>query len=299
MKLFSKIFGDNEREVRKYMPVVERVNALEPAFEALSDDELRAKTDEFRQRLVDGEHLDDLLPEAFAAVREAAKRRVGQRPYDVQVVGAVVLHQGKISELKTGEGKTLTATLPLYLNALEGKGAHLVTVNDYLAKRDAQWYGPVFDALGLSVGVLQHEEAFLYSPEKQSDTQNMEYLRPISRRNAYYADVTYGTNHEFGFDFLRDNMAVALDATVQRELHYAIVDEVDNILIDEARTPLIISGPAEDSAAMYQRFAQMAPNLVVERDYTIDEKARAVLLTEEGIERLEKLLNINNIYAPE
>ncbi|TAK61249.1 MAG: preprotein translocase subunit SecA [Dehalococcoidia bacterium] len=299
MKLFSKIFGDNEREVRKYMPVVERVNALEPAFEALSDDELRAKTDEFRQRLADGEHIDDLLPEAFAAVREAAKRRVGQRPYDVQVVGAVVLHQGKIAELKTGEGKTLTATLPLYLNALEGKGAHLVTVNDYLAKRDAQWYGPVFDALGLSVGVLQHEEAFLFSPEKQSDTQNMEYLKPCGRREAYYADITYGTNHEFGFDYLRDNMAVSLEATVQRELHYAIVDEVDNILIDEARTPLIISGPAEDSAAMYQRFAVMAPNLVVERDYTIDEKARAVLLTEEGIERLEKLLNINNIYAPE
>ncbi len=299
MKLFSKIFGDNDREVRKYMPVVERVNALEPEFEALSDDELRAKTDEFRQSLADGERLDDLLPEAFAAVREAAKRRVGQRPYDVQVVGAVVLHQGKISELKTGEGKTLTATLPLYLNALEGKGAHLVTVNDYLAKRDAQWYGPVFDALGLSVGVLQHEEAFLFSPVKQSDTQNMEFLKPCGRREAYHADITYGTNHEFGFDFLRDNMAVSLDATVQRELHYAIVDEVDNILIDEARTPLIISGPAEDSAAMYQRFAQMAPNLVVERDYTIDEKARAVLLTEEGIERLEKLLGINNIYAPE
>ncbi len=299
MKLFNKIFGDNEREVRRYMPVVERVNALEPEFEALSDEELRAKTDEFRQRLADGEHLDDLLPEAFAAVREAAKRRVGQRHYDVQVIGGVVLHQGKIAELKTGEGKTLTATLPLYLTALEGHGAHLVTVNDYLAKRDAQWYGPVYDALGLSVGVLQHEEAFLYTPEKQSDTQNMEYLRPISRREAYHADITYGTNHEFGFDYLRDNMAVSLDATVQRELHYAIVDEVDNILIDEARTPLIISGPAEDSATMYQRFAVMAPNLVVERDYTIDEKARAVLLTEEGIERLEKLLGINNIYAPE
>ena len=299
MKLLSKIFGDNDREVRRYMPIVERVNALESDFEALSDDELRAKTDEFRERLADGETVDDLLPEAFAAVRESAKRRVGQRPYDVQVIGAVVLHQGKIAELKTGEGKTLTATLPLYLNALEGKGAHLVTVNDYLAKRDAQWYGPVFDGLGLSLGVLQHEEAFLYSPVKQSETQNMEYLKPCGRREAYHADITYGTNHEFGFDYLRDNMAVALDATVQRELHFAIVDEVDNILVDEARTPLIISGPAEDSAAMYQRFAQLAPSLIVERDYTIDEKARAVLLTEEGIERLEKLLNINNIYAPE
>ena len=299
MKFLSRIFGDNEREIRKYTPVVEEVNALEPGFEALSDDELRAKTDEFRTRLADGETLEDLLPEAFAAVREAAKRHVGQRHYDVQIIGGVVLHQGKISELKTGEGKTLTATLPLYLNALEGKGAHLVTVNDYLAKRDAQWYGPVYDALGLSVGVLQHEEAFLYSAEKQSDIENMEHLRPCSRREAYYADITYGTNHEFGFDYLRDNMAVSLDAAVQRELHYAIVDEVDNILIDEARTPLIISGPAEDGAAMYQRFARLAPQLAAERDYTIDEKARAVLLTEDGVERLEKLAGVDNIYAPE
>ncbi len=299
MKLLSKIFGDNEREVRKYMPLVERVNAFEPDFEALSDDELRGKTEEFRQRLADGETLDDLLPEAFAAVREAAKRYVGQRPYDVQVVGAIVLHQGKIGELKTGEGKTLTSTMPLYLNALEGRGAHLVTVNDYLAKRDAQWYGPVYDALGLSVGVLQHETAFLLSAEKQSETENMEHLKPCSRREAYYADITYGTNHEFGFDYLRDNMAVSLDACVQRERRYAIVDEVDNILIDEARTPLIISGPAEDSAERYRLFARLAPQLVAEDDYTVDEKARAVLLTEEGVEKIEKLLKIDNIYAPE
>ncbi len=299
MKLLSKIFGDNDREVRRYMPAVEQVNALEPEFEALSDEELRAKTDEFRARLPDGETVDDLLPEAFAAVREAAKRRVGQRHYDVQIIGGVVLHQGRIAELKTGEGKTLTSTLALYLNALEGKGAHLVTVNDYLAKRDAQWYGPVYDALGLSIGVLQHEEAFLFSPDKQSDTENMEYLKPCSRREAYYADLTYGTNHEFGFDYLRDNMAVTLDGAVQRELHYAIVDEVDNILIDEARTPLIISGPAEDSAARYQTFARLAPRLTVNEDYTIDEKARAVLLTEAGVEKIEKLLGIDNIYAPE
>ena len=299
MKLFSKIFGDNEREVKKYLPLVEQVNALEPDFEALSDEELRAKTDEFRQRIADGETVDDLLPEAFAAVREAARRQVGQRPYDVQLIGALVLHQGKISELKTGEGKTLTATLPLYLNALEGKGAHLITVNDYLAKRDAQWYGPVFDSLGLSLGVLQHEEAFLFATEKQNDIENMEHLKPCSRREAYYADITYGTNHEFGFDYLRDNMAVALDGCVQRELHYAIVDEVDNILIDEARTPLIISGPAEDSAAKYQTFARVAPQLTVEEHYTVDEKQRAVLLTEDGVERLERLLGINNIYAPE
>jgi preprotein translocase subunit SecA len=299
MKLLSRIFGDNEREVRKYMPLVERVNALEPDMEALSDEELRAKTAEFRQRLADGETLDDLLPEAFAAVREAAKRHVSQRPYDVQVIGAIVLHQGRIAELKTGEGKTLTATMPLYLNALEGRGAHLVTVNDYLAKRDAQWYGPVYDALGLSVGVLQHEVAFLYASEKQSETENMEHLKPCSRRDAYYADITYGTNHEFGFDYLRDNMAVSLDATVQRELHYAIVDEVDNILIDEARTPLIISGPAEDSAERYRMFARLAPQLVGETDYTVDEKARAVLLTEDGVEKIERLLKIDNIYAPE
>jgi preprotein translocase subunit SecA len=299
VKLLSRIFGDNDREVRRYMPLVEQINALEPEFEALSDADLRAKTDEFRQRLAGGETVDDLLPEAFAAVREAAKRKVGQRHYDVQLVGGIVLHQGKIAELKTGEGKTLTATLPLYLNALEGRGAHLVTVNDYLAKRDAQWYGPVYDMLGLSVGVLQHEEAFLYSAEKVSDTENMEHIRPCSRREAYHADITYGTNHEFGFDYLRDNMAVSLDATVQRELHYAIVDEVDNILIDEARTPLIISGPAEDSTSRYQLFARLAPQLIAEKDYTVDEKARAVLLTEEGVEKIEKLLKIDNIYAPE
>ncbi|MHB8516605.1 MAG: preprotein translocase subunit SecA [Dehalococcoidia bacterium] len=299
MKLLSKIFGDNDREIRKYWPVVEHINGLEPEFEALSDDELRAKTDEFRQRLADGESLDDLLPEAFAVVREAARRQVGQRPYDVQLVGGIVLHQGKIAELKTGEGKTLSATLPLYLNALEGRGAHLVTVNDYLAKRDAQWYGPVYDTLGLTVGILQHESAFLFSRAKVSDVENMEHLTPVGRRDAYYADITYGTNHEFGFDYLRDNMAVTLDGCVQRETRYAIVDEVDNILIDEARTPLIISGPAEDSTTRYQLFARLAPRLTVDEDYTVDEKARAVLLTEGGVEKIEKLLNIDNIYAPE
>ncbi len=299
MKLLSRVFGDNDREVRRYQPAVDVINGLEPEFEALSDDELRAKTGEFRARLTDGETVDDLLAEAFAVVREAAKRKVGQRHYDVQLVGGIVLHQGKIAELKTGEGKTLTATLPLYLNALEGRGAHLVTVNDYLAKRDAQWYGPVYDALGLTIGVLQHEEAFRYSDAKMSDTPNMEHLAPCGRLDAYGADITYGTNHEFGFDYLRDNMAVSLDACVQRELRYAIVDEVDNILIDEARTPLIISGPAEDSTSRYQLFARLAPRLTIDADFTIDEKARSVLLTEEGIEKMEKLLNIDNIYAPE
>jgi preprotein translocase subunit SecA len=299
MSLLRRLFGGNDREIKRYLPIVDRINALEPEFEALSDGELRAKTEEFRARLAEGESLDDLLPEAFAAVREAAKRKVGQRHYDVQLIGGVVLHEGKIAELKTGEGKTLTATLPLYLNALEGRGAHLVTVNDYLAKRDAQWYGPVYDMLGLSVGVLQHDAAFMYSVEKQSETQNMEHLRPISRREAYTADITYGTNHEFGFDYLRDNMAVSLDATVQRERHYAIVDEVDNILIDEARTPLIISGPAEDSSSTYQTFARLVPRLTQEEDYTIDLKSRSVLLTEGGVEKMERLLNIPNIYSPE
>ncbi len=299
MSFLSKIFGGNEREVKRYLPLVERVNAFEPETEALSDEELAAKTPAFRARIEAGETTDDLLPEAFAVVREAARRRVGQRHYDVQLIGGVVLHQGKIAELKTGEGKTLTATLPLYLMALEGRGAHLVTVNDYLAKRDAQWYGPVFDLLGVTLGVLQHDSAYMYSPEKQSETENMEYLRPCSRREAYYADVTYGTNHEFGFDYLRDNMATSLDGMVQRERHFAIVDEVDNILIDEARTPLIISGPAEDSAAKYQTFSRLVPRLTQDEDYTIDLKSRSVLLTEQGVEKMEKLLGIANIYAPE
>jgi|CXWL01.1.fsa_nt_gi preprotein translocase subunit SecA len=299
MSLLTKIFGSNDREIRKYEPRVEEINALEAAFQALSDEELRAKTDEFKARLAEGASSDDILPEAFATVREAAFRQVGQRHYDVQLIGGMVLQEGKISELKTGEGKTLTATLALYLNALEGKGAHLVTVNDYLAKRDAQWYGPVFDALGLTLGVLQHDEAFHYMKAKQSETENMEHLKPCSRREAYYADITYGTNHEFGFDYLRDNMATSLEATVQREVHYAIVDEVDNILIDEARTPLIISGPAEDSAAMYQKFSRMAPSLTEDEDFTIELKTKAVLLTERGVEKIEKLLNIDNIYSPE
>jgi preprotein translocase subunit SecA len=301
MKLpaIGKLFANDEREVKKYIPTVQRINDLEPEIEALSDADLRAKTDEFKARLADGETLDDLLVEAFAVVREVAKRQVGERHYDVQLMGGIVLHQGKISELKTGEGKTLTSTLSLYLNALEGRGAHLITVNDYLAKRDAQWYGPVFDSLGISLGVLQHDQAFLYSREPVSETQNMEHLVPVSRREAYAADITYGTNHEFGFDYLRDNMSVQLDQTVQRERHFAIVDEVDNILIDEARTPLIISGAAADSTSRYQLFARLAPRLNADEDYTIDLKSRSVLLTENGVEKIEKMLNIDNIYSPE
>ncbi len=300
LKLLAGILGDsNEKELKKLNPIVDAVNDLEPEVQALADDALRAKTDEFRQRLAEGETLDDILPEAFAVAREAIRRTVGERAYDVQLMGAAVLQSGKIAELKTGEGKTLVAAIALYLNALEGRGAHLVTVNDYLAKRDAQWYGRALTRLGLSVGVLQHDASFLVTEEKVSDTLNMERLAPCTRREAYAADVTYGTNHEFGFDYLRDNMATSLDRCVQRELHYAIVDEVDNILIDEARTPLIISGPAQESTDIYYTFARIAPRLQEDQHYTVDLKARAVLLTEEGTAQIEKLLGIQNIYAPE
>jgi preprotein translocase subunit SecA len=299
-KWLKGVLGDtNEREIERLWPIVDQINALEEELQGLSDEQLHAKTDDFRNRLADGELLDGLLPEAFAAVREASRRTTGLRHFDVQLVGGAVLHEGKISEMKTGEGKTLVATLPLYLNALEGRGAHLITVNDYLAKRDAQWMGQIYDALGLSVGVLQHDAAFLYSREKVSDQLNMEHLSPVARREAYHADITYGTNHEFGFDYLRDNMVVEIDRRVQRELHFSIVDEVDNILIDEARTPLIISGPAQEPTQTYVTFARIVPRLTAEVDYTIDEKSRSVAPTEEGVAKVEKWLGVDNIYAPE
>lgn len=301
LKWASKVLvrDANERELKKLRPTVERINALEPEVQALSDDDLRAKTDEFRRRLADGESLDDLLVEAFAVGREAIQRAVGERAFDVQLLGAIVLHQSKMAEMKTGEGKTLVATLPLYLNALEGKGAHLVTVNDYLARRDAQWYGRALHNLGFTIGVLQHDSSYLYTPEKLSDVANMEHLMPAARRQVYHADVTYGTNNEFGFDYLRDNMAVDLAYCVQRELRYAIVDEVDNILIDEARTPLIISGPTAESTQVYHSFARLVPRLARDVDYTVDEKLRAVSLTESGMVKIEQGLGVENIYAPE
>jgi len=300
--LVNKIIGDpNAKEIKRLQPLVDEINAFEPAMQALSDAELRAKTDEFRQRLDGGATLEDLLPEAFAVVREASLRTTGMRHFDVQLIGGIVLHQSKIAEMRTGEGKTLVASLPLYLNALTGRGTHLVTVNDYLAKRDPQYMGPgqIFDFLGLTVGVLQHDAAFLYTPEQVSEQSNMEHLVPVSRRQAYEADILYGTNHEFGFDYLRDNMAMEVAGQVQRPLYFAIVDEVDNILIDEARTPLIISGPTNESTGVYYQFAQIVPVLEPDVDYTVDEKLRAVSLTEEGIEKLEKRLGIKNIYAPE
>ncbi|MGA9350346.1 MAG: SEC-C metal-binding domain-containing protein [Anaerolineae bacterium] len=306
--LLSKVIGDpNERDLNRLRPLVEEINALEPEFEALSNEELRDKTTEFVGRLQAGESLDDpstgsghrLVVEAFAAVREASKRTTVMRHFDVQLMGGMVLHEGKVAEMKTGEGKTLVATLPLYLNALEGKGCHLVTVNDYLAKRDTQWMGPIYHLLGLSVGVIQHESAFLFDPEYLADDERYQHLRPVSRRGAYQADVTYGTNHEFGFDYLRDNMMLDLSQQVQRGFNYAIVDEVDYILIDEARTPLIISGPAEESGANYRRMADLVPRLRREVDYAMEAKDRVVTLTEEGIERMERWLGVDNLYSPE
>ena len=278
----KKLFGDdNENEIRRMEEYVERINALEPAMKKLSDASLAAKTVEFRQRLENGETLELLLPEAFAVVREASLRTTGMRHFDVQLLGGVTLHEGKIAEMKTGEGKTLVATLPVYLNALEGKGVHLVTVNDYLARRDSEWMGQIYRFLGLSVGLIAHGLDF------------------AERKAAYAADITYGTNNEFGFDYLRDNMVIYAEQMVQRPLHYAIVDEVDSILIDEARTPLIISGPGEKSTDLYYVLAKVVPKLREGEDYTIDEKLHTVAPTEAGIAKAERALNVKNLYENE
>jgi len=297
VKWLSSLFDSNEKELRRFQPLVDHINTLEPDFERLSDAELRARADKFKTRLKDGESLDEILPEAYAAVREAAKRTIKQRHFDVQLIGGIVLHQGKIAEMKTGEGKTLVATLPLYLNALSGQGCHLVTVNDYLAKRDCHWMGPIYHALGASVACINAQQAtgqpapsYIYDPGYESEDQKWKFLRPITRRQAYEADVTYGTNNEFGFDYLRDNMVADLSQCVQRPLTYAIVDEVDNILIDEARTPLIISGAAEEAAQKYYAFAQLVSRLSKDADYTIDERTRSIHLTEMGMNKMEKML---------
>ena len=311
--IISKVIGDpNEKELKQLQPLVDAITALEPEIEALSNDDLAAKTDEFRTRLAAGETLDDLLVNAFAVVREASKRTVGLRHYDVQLIGGIVLHQGTIAEMKTGEGKTLVATLPLYLNALEGQGAHLVTPNDYLSKIGVQWMGPIYHLLGLTVSVIQSSAAdpdggsFIFDPDYVSDDERYQNLRPVTRREAYNAHVTYGTNHEFGFDYLRDNMKWDVSELVQRSLHFAIVDEIDNILIDEARTPLIISGPAEAASDYYGTFAAIAPRLrpstseeEPDGDYVLDEKTRVVTLTETGIENVERAVGIDNLYSPE
>src|SRR5438094_1851404 len=297
--LLKKIFGSkNEREIKRMRPLIGQVGALEPAVSRLTDQQLGSKSDEFRKRLAEGAQLDDLLSEAFAVCREMSKRKLKMRHFDVQLIGGMILHEGKIAEMKTGEGKTLVATLALYLNALEGKGAHLVTVNDYLAKRDAQWMGPLYHHLGLSVGIIQHETSFLFDPTYDPEDKRLLYLRPCTRREAYRADITYVYNNEFGFVYHPDNMVSDLDQCVQRELHYAIVDEVDSILIDEARTPLIISGPTEDSTDLYYRIDRIIPGLKRDEHYTIEEKTKTAALTEEGNEKVERALGISNLYDP-
>jgi preprotein translocase subunit SecA len=331
MSILSKIFGDaNKRAVEKIEPLVESISGLESQFERFSLEELKAKTEEFKERINAGETLDDILPEAFAAVREASKRTLGQRHFDVQLVGGVVLHHGKIAEMKTGEGKTLVATLPVYLNAITGKGVHIVTVNDYLSRRDTVWMGQIYNALGLTVGCLNHEASYVYDPSHRQSTKSQipnpkqiqnpndqngedkldkerdttgafkvvhEFLRPVGRREAYEADITYGTNNEFGFDYLRDNMAYDLSQIVQAKGHnYAIVDEVDSILIDEARTPLIISAPDAESTKLYETFSKIVPRLTENEDYNVDEKLKAVSITEKGIEKVESMLGLKNIY---
>ena len=334
MSLLKKLFGDDtQKAVKSLQPLVGEINALEGIIQALSDDELTKRTALFKEQLKEGKSLDDILPEAFAAVREAARRTLGQRHYDVQLMGGIALHQGKISEMMTGEGKTLVATLPAYLNALTGKGVHVVTVNDYLSRRDAVWMGQIYSFLGLSVSVINHDSSFIYDPNhKELDPKRdelgafkvlHEFLRPCTRRQAYEADITYGTNNEFGFDYLRDNIAYTKEDLVQlrrsdlmsevgaptfttpvgvggasgRNYHYAIVDEIDSILIDEARTPLIISAPYADSEDLYGTFARIANTLKEEDDYAVDEKLKAISLTDAGISKAEKTLGIDNIYT--
>jgi preprotein translocase subunit SecA len=295
----AKIIGTkHEREVKTLWKVVEQINSLEPSISDLSDSDLKAKTDEFRKRINDGESLNDILPEAFAVVRETSRRILGMRHFDVQLIGGITLHNGKIAEMKTGEGKTLMATLAVYLNALEGRGSHVITVNDYLAKRDAQWMSPLYHFHGLSLGIIQHDSSFIFDPSYHSEDSRLKYLRPVERQEAYGADITYGTNNEFGFDYLRDNMKYHINDYVQRELNFAIVDEVDSILIDEARTPLIISGPSEESTDKYYKIDKIIPRLKKDEDFTIDEKAKSTILTEEGNIKVEKLLGVGNLYDP-
>jgi len=297
LKWLGGLVDSNEKELKRLQPAVNRISELEPEFERLSDTELRAKTDEFKTRLKNGSSLDELLPEAFAAVREAANRTIGQRHFDVQLMGGIVLHQGKIAEMRTGEGKTLVATLPLYLNSLTGQGCHLATVNDYLARRDPYWMAPIYHALGVSVASIypqqtpdEHTPSCLYDPDFDSGDERWKHFRPISRREAYEADITYGTSSEFGFDYLRDNMVMDLSQCVQHQLNYSIVDEVDNLLIDEARTPLIISAPDVEAGQKYGIFARLVPRLRRDADYEVNEKERRADLTDTGYANVERML---------
>ncbi len=304
----KKILGDGQgKKLKAYYPIVEKINKFEAEIQALSDGDLALKTPYFKEKIKNGESLDAILPEAFAVVREASRRTLGERHFDVQLVGGMILHKGNIAEMRTGEGKTLVATLPAYLNALIGKGVHIITVNDYLSRRDAVWMGQIYSFLGLSIGVLNHEQFFLYDPahkeldEKRDELGSFkvvhEFLRPCSRKDAYNADITYGTNNEYGFDYLRDNIEYAVSDLRQREYNYAIVDEVDSILIDEARTPLIISMPTVDSENLYGTFATIAGNLQRDADYKVDEKFKQITLTDEGISKAERALGVENIYT--
>lgn len=304
----KKIFGDGQgKKLKGYYPIVEKINKFEAEIQALSDSDLANKTSYFKEKINNGESLDSILPEAFSVVREASRRTLGERHFDVQLIGGMILHKGNIAEMRTGEGKTLVATLPAYLNALTGKGVHIVTVNDYLSRRDAVWMGQIYSFLGLSVGILNHDQSFFYDPKhKELDEERdelgafkvvHEFLKPCSRQEAYRADITYGTNNEYGFDYLRDNIEHAVNDIRQREYNYAIVDEVDSILIDEARTPLIISMPTVDSENLYGTFAAIARNLQKDTDYKVDEKFKQITLTDEGISKAEKALGVDNIYT--
>ncbi|MEO7617323.1 MAG: preprotein translocase subunit SecA, partial [Candidatus Saccharibacteria bacterium] len=303
--ILTKILGDpNEREIKRTQGLVDQINAYEEQLAKLTDDELKAQTVKFKAALADGSSLDDILPEAFATVREASKRVLGMRHYDVQMIGGIMLHRGRIAEMRTGEGKTLVATTPTYLNALTGKGVHVVTVNDYLVRRDAGWMAQIYSALGLTTGIIVPDASFgvpayMYDPEftdEEATDPRLAHLRPASRQEAYAADITHGTNNEFGFDFLRDNMVDSVERMVQRELNFAIVDEVDSILIDEARTPLIISAPADEATDQYMRFAHIAKGLKIDEHYTVDEKMKAVSLTDEGVVEIERILGVDNVY---
>ena len=308
MLSLKRLFGDdNEKELKNLRPLVENINKLEEGILSLSDKDLAQKTVDLKTRISEGESLNEVLPEAYATVREAAKRTLGQRHFDAQLMGGIALHNGNIAEMGTGEGKTLVATLPVYLNALSGKGVHVVTVNDYLSRRDAVWMGQVYSFLGLSVGVINDNESFLYDPEHKEvdgDRDELgsfkvfhEFLRPCTRQESYEADITYGTNNQFGFDYLRDNIEYHKDQIRQHSHNFAVVDEIDSILIDEARTPLIISAPSGESENLYTTFSNVAKQLSKDKDFSIDEKLRAATLTDEGIEKAEKILGIDNIYT--
>ena len=301
LKTLKRIFGSSsQKEIRKYNKLLKQINDLESRFVDCNKELFSEETLRFKERFQDGATLDDLLPEAFALVREAAKQAIGLRHFDAQIIGGIVLHQGNIAEMRTGEGKTLVATLPAYLNSLTGDSVHIVTVNDYLARRDPQWMGPVYDLLGMSVGILQNNSAYIFQNEaKEKNNKGFEFIRSVERKEAYQCDILYGTNSEFGFDYLRDNMVVNLDDRVQGELSYAVIDEVDNILIDEARTPLIISGPSEDTGSEYKRYSRLVKGLINGEDFQIDDKHQSVSLSLEGVRKVENLMGVDNLYDPD